>query len=136
MTNRTGTTYGTERRRAVRRMADSDGALPSRATAIRRGLPSGSGVVIVARRPSKHTRPARPLGAGHASAAVKSDGRWLVRSIPGAAAGKAYRCPGCNQLVPAGTPHVVVWPDTPPLGAERAVDERRHWHTACWQRRP
>ena len=55
----------------------------------------------MARRPSKHTRPARPLGAGHASAAAKADGRWLVRSIPGASAAKTYRCPGCDQVIPA-----------------------------------
>lgn len=88
------------------------------------------------RRASKHLRPARPLGAGHASAATKSDGRWIVRSVPGASAAKPYRCPGCAQLIQAGTAHLVVWPDTPSLLAERGVDERRHWHTGCWQRRP
>ena len=31
--------------------------------------------------------------------------------MPGAAATKAYRCPGCNQLIPPATPHVVAWPD-------------------------
>jgi len=26
----------------------------------------------------------------------KNDGRWIVRSVPGAAASKPYRCPGCR----------------------------------------
>ncbi|GAA2105809.1 hypothetical protein GCM10009841_24930 [Microlunatus panaciterrae] len=89
----------------------------------------------MARRPSKHTRPARPLSAGHATSATKSDGRWVVRSIPGAAATKTYRCPGCDRLVPVGTAHVVVWPAVPSLHASSGVEERRHWHSACWQRR-
>ena len=90
----------------------------------------------MARRPSKHLRAARPLSAGHASAVTKVDGRWLVRSIPGARAEKDYRCPGCQQLVPPGTPHVVAWPAEPSWTSESGLDERRHWHTACWQRRP
>jgi len=90
----------------------------------------------VARRPSKHLRPARPLSAGHATSAVKADGAWVVRSIPGARADKTYRCPGCQQPVSPGTPHVVVWPVEPSLGAASGVEERRHWHTGCWQRRP
>ncbi|HYP45069.1 MAG TPA: hypothetical protein VEQ66_07740 [Propionibacteriaceae bacterium] len=90
----------------------------------------------MARRPSKHTRPARPLNSGHAGADIKSDGRWIVRSIAGAAAVKPYRCPGCQQLVTPGTPHLVVWPDVPSLISATGVDERRHWHNACWQRRP
>ncbi len=89
----------------------------------------------MARRPSKHLRPARPLGSGHASAAIKADGRWIVRSISGAAAVKDYRCPGCHQLIPPGTPHLVAWPDQPGLLSSSGLEERRHWHTGCWQRR-
>ncbi len=89
----------------------------------------------MARRPSKHLRPPRPLSAGHATAEQKSDGRWLVRSVPGAHADKEYVCPGCLTAVRARTPHVVAWPSEPPLGVDRAVDARRHWHTGCWQRR-
>jgi hypothetical protein len=96
----------------------------------------GHGIVtVMARRPSKHLRAPRPLAAGHATSVDKSDGRWIVRSVPGAAATKPYRCPGCDHPVPAGTPHVVAWPSTPELGLEHAVDARRHWHTACWERR-
>ena len=90
----------------------------------------------MARRPSKHLRPARPLHTGHASAVTKHDGRWLVRSVPGAAAVKTYRCPGCQQPVVPGTPHLVCWPDNPGLLSSSGLDERRHWHTGCWARRP
>ncbi|HXW46753.1 MAG TPA: ATP/GTP-binding protein [Streptosporangiaceae bacterium] len=59
------------------------------------------------------------------------DGDWIVRQVPGAAATKMYRCPGCDQELRPGTAHVVVWP-ADAAGAEG----RRHWHNACWQRRP
>ncbi|HEY0638478.1 MAG TPA: hypothetical protein VGD67_12590 [Pseudonocardiaceae bacterium] len=63
------------------------------------------------------------------------DGEWLVRPVPGSAGGKTYRCPGCRQEIPPGTPHVVAWPaDGGPFGGPGA-DERRHWHATCWQTR-
>ena len=34
--------------------------------------------------------------------------------------------------VAAGTAHVVVWPDTPPVGVETGLELRRHWHSHCW----
>ena len=68
-----------------------------------------------------------------------SDGDWNVRTVSGSSAAKPYRCPGCDQLIPPATPHVVVWPENPSLlaaiGGAQSLDERRHWHTACWQRR-
>ncbi|MGW2818482.1 ATP/GTP-binding protein [Streptomyces sp. NPDC001415] len=52
---------------------------------------------------------------------------WSVRHVAGAsAAGKRYRCPGCDQEIPSGAPHLVAWPEY------AGVDERRHWHKACW----
>lgn len=54
---------------------------------------------------------------------------WSVRHVSGgsaASAGKRYRCPGCDQEIPSGMPHVVAWPE------HSGVDERRHWHKACW----
>jgi hypothetical protein len=59
------------------------------------------------------------------------DGDWIVRQVPGGAATKEYRCPGCDQELRPGTAHLVVWP-ADATGAEG----RRHWHNACWQRRP
>ena len=51
----------------------------------------------------------------------------MVRPVAGQYAVKEYRCPGCDHEIKPYTPHVVVWPDD-------ATDERRHWHTPCWQR--
>jgi hypothetical protein len=56
------------------------------------------------------------------------DGDWLVRPITGSSSVRTYRCPGCDQEIRPATPHVVAWP----VGA---LEERRHWHTACWRRR-
>lgn len=52
---------------------------------------------------------------------------FVVRQVTGAA-GKAYRCPGCDQELRPSTPHVVAWP-------QGRADERRHWHSACWAAR-
>ena len=61
------------------------------------------------------------------------DGSWTVQRVAGSA--KAYRCPGCQQLVAPGTAHVVAWADDGLFGAESAMADRRHWHTACWDLR-
>ncbi|HVF19602.1 MAG TPA: ATP/GTP-binding protein [Mycobacteriales bacterium] len=53
---------------------------------------------------------------------------YVERRVTGSASTKAYRCPGCDQEIRIGTPHVVAWP-VAELGA------RRHWHAACWARR-
>lgn len=93
------------------------------------------------RKPSKWQRSSseRPLLGGTQTREERTDGDWIVRRVSGSAAGKAYRCPGCDQLIPPATPHVVVWPENPSLlaaiGGAQSLDERRHWHTACWQRR-
>ncbi|HLI39226.1 MAG TPA: ATP/GTP-binding protein [Streptosporangiaceae bacterium] len=68
--------------------------------------------------------------AGPERAESWPDGDWIVRQMPGAAASKAYRCPGCDQEIWPGTAHVVAWPAQTP-----GADARRHWHRACWQRR-
>ena len=56
-----------------------------------------------------------------------SDGNWIVRRISGSAATKDYRCPGCDHEIKPATPHTLSY-------LERYLDERRHWHTACWER--
>ncbi|MFZ0529113.1 MAG: hypothetical protein WAL91_01080 [Propionicimonas sp.] len=90
----------------------------------------------MAKRPSKHLRAPRPLtSTGFARLVTKQDGEWMVQSMPADAAGKTYLCPGCNQQVHPGTSHLVAWPRIASIGSASAVDERRHWHTACWQRR-
>ncbi|MGH3566506.1 MAG: hypothetical protein ACRDRH_10830 [Pseudonocardia sp.] len=74
--------------------------------------------------------------AARTRAESAADGEWLVRSVPGASSSKDYRCPGCDQLIPSGTGHLVTWP----AGDYGSVDDRRHWHESCWgardQRRP
>lgn len=91
--------------------------------------------MIMARRRNKHARPARPLGDHHPHAEEKRDGRWIVRSVSGAKAVKEYRCPGCDQPIRPATPHVVAWPADAGWQSDSGLEDRRHWHTGCWQRR-
>jgi hypothetical protein len=78
-------------------------------------------------------REVEPLRAPAGGVSQRTEWRgemWTVRSVPGANAVKAYRCPGCAQLIPAGVPHLVVWPET-----ELDAAGRRHWHGGCWTAR-
>ncbi len=61
------------------------------------------------------------------------DGEWSVRTVRGSE--KQYLCPGCNQQIPAGTGHVVVWRNDSWFSDEHALGERRHWHSGCWRAR-
>lgn len=89
----------------------------------------------MARRPSKHLRPPRPLSTSFARQEAKRDGAWVVQPMSGGRSVKAYTCPDCHRTIPAGASHVVAWPSQPRFGATSAVDDRRHFHTACWERR-
>ncbi|MGH1490926.1 MAG: hypothetical protein ACRBK7_16295 [Acidimicrobiales bacterium] len=51
-----------------------------------------------------------------------------VRFIQPYDAVKEYICPGCNQVIPKGTGHLVAIPPDDP-------DLRRHWHRGCWNNR-
>ena len=85
----------------------------------------------------------RPYGAGHVpldmdrlqSMARTEEGpggfSHTVRQVRGS--DKAYTCPGCNRSIPAGTTHVVAWSNDHLFGADAALAERRHWHSACWR---
>ena len=64
----------------------------------------------------------RPLNVAPAWAQL--DGA-VVRAVSGEK-DKSYRCPGCQQLIQPGTPHLVVV-------EEGDVAGRRHWHTPCWR---
>ena len=80
--------------------------------------------------------PARTVPDPAGRAESWPDGDWVVRPVPGAAATKTYRCPGCDQEIPPGLPHLVAWrTDAQPFGMGGGVNERRHWHRACWERR-
>lgn len=86
-----------------------------------------------ARRPGRRrARPGTSLPSsvtGTGAFAAELDGEPVeVRFIQPHQAGKDYLCPGCNQVIPPGTGHVVVVPVDVP-------DDRRHWHRSCWQRR-
>lgn len=76
-----------------------------------------------------------PLDVDRATGGRRSesaaDGEWVVQKLRGS--DREYRCPGCDQLVAAGTPHVVAWRTDGLFGD--AVDDRRHWHSACWDAR-
>jgi hypothetical protein len=60
---------------------------------------------------------------------------YVVRAVTGSAATKPYRCPGCQQAIRPATPHVVAWPAEGSMLSDTGLDERRHWHTACWRAR-
>ncbi len=83
----------------------------------------------------KNRRTAPESRAGSGTGGTQRVEQWrgvpyLVRSITGQAAIKPYRCPGCDQLIGPGSPHVVAWP-TDDLDAAG----RRHWHAVCWAAR-
>lgn len=86
------------------------------------------------RRVKPRTPRGRPAEAGP-RVERRADGDWNVRKVTGSAATKPYRCPGCDHLIAPVTPHTVVWPVQKSILSESALDERRHWHTACWTRR-
>ena len=102
-----------------------------------RRLPAG-----IPRRPRGGLPPARPAGGGAEDGEIPAlrlgperiesapDGDWVVRPVPGAAATKTYRCPGCDQEIRPGTAPLVVWPAYTP-----GLAERWHWHRPCWQGR-
>ncbi len=96
--------------------------------------------------PSSRRSRRRPYGSEHPELDVEgalrgmprseasADGStWTVRRVAGG--DKSYRCPGCDQLIPPGTAHVVVVAADHLLGADAALADRRHWHTGCWQAR-
>ncbi|MDQ2781857.1 MAG: hypothetical protein M3Y26_04890 [Actinomycetota bacterium] len=68
---------------------------------------------------------------GTTSTTSYAGGLWTVRRLSGAGSTHPYRCPGCQQEIAPGIPHVVVWP----ADGVGGVGDRRHWHTGCWQRR-
>ena len=67
----------------------------------------------------------------HETVEEHDDGDWVVRSITGSSSTKPYRCPGCDQEIRPATPHLVVFP----AEGYGTVEDRRHWHKACWTAR-
>ncbi len=85
------------------------------------------------RRPSKHTRPPRPLlSGGYQRREARRGATFIVRDVPEHRSTKTYVCPGCRHDIPPGTAHIVAWPESAPYGADLGLEARRHWHKHCW----
>lgn len=82
------------------------------------------------RRDEREVDLARAL-SGTARRESHPDGDWFVRAVLGRDEARRYLCPGCQQQVDAASAHLVVWP----ADGVGGIDDRRHWHTACWQSR-
>ena len=101
----------------------------------RRNLPARHGTV---RKPAGGGRkPGGGEGAGGELRAGEQSQSWRgveyrVRAVSGSGQSESapYRCPGCDQLLPAGLAHLVAWP-----ADDLDASDRRHWHTACWRAR-
>lgn len=61
------------------------------------------------------------------------DGTWTVQRVRSAQ--KSYTCPGCHQVIGPGTAHVVAIAQDTFFGAWAEIEDRRHWHSACWSAR-
>lgn len=72
---------------------------------------------------------------GHRRVVEMPDGEWVVQTITGSASTKIYRCPGCDQEIRPATPHIVAWPFDNGMHDDTRLQERRHWHTPCWNAR-
>ncbi|OBG46318.1 hypothetical protein A5669_06675 [Mycolicibacterium fortuitum] len=81
------------------------------------------------RRPREHRRLA-PLPSSRRIETGPDSYDYEVRTVAASRAVKVYRCPGCDHEIRVATAHVVVLPID--VGD---VDDRRHWHTACWANR-
>jgi hypothetical protein len=83
------------------------------------------------RRADAAVRAARPLTVLSERREQWRGEEYAVRAVTGQAdASKHYRCPGCDQFVRSGAPHVVVW-----AAEDTEAGDRRHWHSACWAAR-
>jgi hypothetical protein len=87
-------------------------------------------------RPNRRRRDDVPLNVDRALGGAPrresyAGGEWFVRRVTGAGASWAYLCPGCQQTIAMGAPHVVAWP----ADGMGGLDDRRHWHTGCWEAR-
>lgn len=84
------------------------------------------------RPPPRRSRPLPTVFSGRRVETGPDGYDYEVRPVTGDRATKLYRCPGCDQEIRVGTPHVVVWPAD---GGDAALDDRRHWHNPCWAHR-
>ena len=87
-------------------------------------------------RPNRRRRDDVPLNVDRALGGAPrretyAGGEWFVRRVTGVGASRPYLGPGCQQTIQMGTPHVVAWP----ADGVGGLDDRRHWHTGCWEAR-
>ncbi|QRV02517.1 ATP/GTP-binding protein [Arcanobacterium phocisimile] len=90
------------------------------------------------RRSKKYSRPSRELNSyalmGYTRIEYADDGRaFKVHHINSGV--KEYVCPGCSGIIRVGEPHEVAWTEDHILGKEFGQNDRRHWHTGCWEAR-
>lgn len=92
---------------------------------------------MAARRPKRRAQPYVPLDVDRLMQGVlrvehRRGYEWHVQPMSPANAVKDYSCPGCGGTIGRGVAHVVVWRADSIFG-DRAIEDRRHWHTACWR---
>ncbi|RRD59904.1 hypothetical protein [Leucobacter sp. OH1287] len=85
------------------------------------------------RAPIRQTSDVSRLSYGGATLEVWRGESWLVRQISAARALKTYVCPGCSQRIAPGVAHIVAWQEDGLFGSAVALEQRRHWHSRCWQ---
>lgn len=92
----------------------------------------------MARRSRKrpYAQPHRPLDMERLASVARSQTRlgceYRVQRV--AVGLKQYTCPSCHGIIAVGSSHVVAWRTDTFTTAENQLQERRHWHTSCWQR--
>lgn len=87
------------------------------------------------RAPRKRRAAAAPLPEPRRIEVGPDGDDYEVRPVRSDRASKTYRCPGCDHEIRPATAHVVVWPASGSVHASGGVEDRRHWHTACWANR-
>lgn len=91
--------------------------------------------------PSKWQRAQAPRGDisrlldPKAQVVEAADGSWFVQHIAAVNALKTYTCPECHRPIRPGLAHLVIWREDHLFGQQRAIEERRHWHSNCWKGR-
>ena len=63
------------------------------------------------KRPSGQNPEDRDVSTSFQTVEEHHEGIYTVRKITGSSSSKPYRCPGCDQLIPTATPHIVAWID-------------------------
>ena len=79
--------------------------------------------------------PHRPLETaalmGYRTTVIRGGEEWTVQQI--SKHEKQYICPGCQNIIPPNTEHVVAWANDSIMGKDAALADRRHWHKHCWK---